>query len=124
MDLTFLSKLLGDVTGRTFSRVAIDQGAPGFALLGAKADGKTWKLHYLVGTSNPGGTLQVVSNDLDNGTGTDENLTGDMPVGANGGATIGPIYAPDFCPTGTIAEALGIRTTTAKFKGFAVVSTD
>gem|GEM_PF-5082481 len=121
---TFLVKLLAGVTGRTFSRVAIDQGAAGFTLLGAKAAGTTWKLHYLTGTLTPGGSLQVVSNDADAGTGTDENLTGDMPLGANGGCPIGPLYAPDFCPTGTISEALGIRTTTGAFKGYAVVSTD
>ena len=110
MDLTFLLKLLGALTGRTFHRVKIDQGATGWTKLGDKADGKTWKLHYLFGTVTPGGTLQIVSNDEDDGTGTDEDLTGDMPLGANGGLPIGPIYAPDFCPTGTTGEAIGIRT--------------
>ncbi len=116
--------LLSGLTARTFHRVAIDQSADGWTQLGAKAAGKTWKLHYLVVTGSPGGSCQVVSNDADDGTGTDEDLTGDMPIGANGGAPIGPLYAPDFCPTGTTGEALGIRTTTAQVRGFAVISTD
>jgi len=122
--LQALGELLSSVSSRTCSRVPIDQAAAGWTMLGAKADGKTWKLHYLTGTVSPGGSLQIVSNDLDDGSGTDEDLTGDMPLGANGGCPIGPLYAPDFCPTGTAGEALGIRTTTATFHGFAVISTD
>ncbi len=122
--LQALVKLLSAVAGRTFHRVKVHQTAAGWTMLGAKADGKTWKLHYLVGTGSPGGAYQVASNDADDGTGTDEDLTGEMPIGANGGVPLGPVYAPDFCPTGTEGEALGIRTTTALFRGFAVVSTD
>ena len=74
-----------------FSRVPIDQTASaGVTVLIAAAATKVNRLHMIVGTMAAGGTITI-----EDGDGTD--LTGPIPVGANGGFVIPFESDPESC---------------------------
>jgi len=101
--------------GLTFTQVKIDQTAgAGVTVLIAALASNYSRLHRLIGTGMPGGTLTLEDND-----GTD--LTGPMPFGANGGFNISFCAHKDGVPITAIGKGLSILTD-QKFYGFAIVS--
>lgn len=108
-----LATLVGG--GLTFTRVRIDQTAAAgvTALIAALASNYT-RLHALVGTMAAAGTLTIEDSD-----GTD--ISGPMPIGANGGMILPFEPNKDGTPISLIGKGVSINTT-QKFYGYAIVS--
>ena len=108
---------MGKTTGRglTFTRVKIDQtaAAGATALIAALASNYS-RLHALFGTMEAAGTITIEDSD-----GTD--ISGPMPVGANGGFSIPFTRDADGTPITALGKGISIDTS-QKFYGFAIVS--
>jgi hypothetical protein len=121
-----LAKLQADPgAGRTYSAVAITQGAAGWLLLNAKATGKTPKLHaLLVVADTDASSIVLQSADNDSG-GTPVALSGVIPVAkAGNGFLIPPTLDPRLCLGAPAGKSLGLTSATGKVFGWAIVSTD
>lgn len=110
---TALKQITGN--GLTFTRVKIDQtaAAGATALIGALASNYS-RVHVIFGTMEAAGTLTIEDSD-----GTD--ISGPMPVGANGGFVINLGTDKTLCPVTAVGKGISINTT-QKFYGWALVS--
>ena len=115
----------GNGNGLTFSRVVVTQAGDGFKLLlKIQGEHKTLRLHALVGTMDAAGTLLIESNTADDGNGTATALSGVIPLDNKAGMVIPFCADSRGCLASKEGGALGIRTVTGKFFGYAIVSTD
>ncbi|HUW99430.1 MAG TPA: hypothetical protein VMY35_00490, partial [Phycisphaerae bacterium] len=117
-----LAKLAG--AGLTFSQVVIDQDAAGRLDLGGNVESKYPRLHALVVGLTIAGTITIHHDSDGAGGGTPVQMTGEMPVGANGGVVI------PFCPhldgalTGSATNRhLTLTSTGGAANGYAIIST-
>ncbi len=111
--------------GRTFSSVAITQGAAGWFTLKGHVAGKTPKLHaLLVVADTDGTTITLQSADDESGT-TPVALSGAIPVPtAGGGFMVQPVADPRLCLGAPVGKSLGLTSVTGKVFGWAIVSMD
>ena len=110
------SEAQGYDSGATFTRVKIDQtAAAGASVLIAALASNYTRLHALFGTMAAAGTLTI-----EDSAGAD--LSGPMPIGANGGLVIPFTRDKDGCIiTAAVNKGISINTS-QKFYGFAIVS--